>query len=285
MPEVEHLSMHLAELAGARVCRTSLVPLKALLAGHRFDLGSPDPDRTMFLAVPRYDRDGPGRCHAEDLAQVLGLRPEDKYSKGVSYAAIMLLFLAIPSLGEAAVLELLRRLAVNELIGNPDCHLKNIGLYYPDGVNAELPPAYDIVAHHLFTPARGHALYLMPKDAQDELEKATQEQVAREFRQLHGHEPAAHELPRARVRLLNPTTIKRMAQMLQLPGKLLETTLKHVVEAAAKSWPAAIDASDITPQQKQRMKDHLQAQPAVQALRRRQETARSKASAARLHRE
>jgi serine/threonine-protein kinase HipA len=279
MPEVEHLSMQLAALAGVRACRTSLVPLNALLARHSYDLGSPDPDRTMFLAVPRYDRDVPGRRHAEDLAQVLGLRPEEKYHKGVSYTAIMRLFLAIPSLGEAAALELLRRLAVNELIGNPDCHLKNIGLYYPDGVNAELPPAYDIVAHHLFTPARGHALYLMPKDAQDEVQEAAQKQVEREFRQLHGREPGANELPRARVRLLNPLTIKRMAQMLKLPGKLLETTLKQVVDAAANHWPKAIDASDITPEQKQKMKDHLQAQPAVQALHRRQETARKKASA------
>ncbi|RCW69489.1 type II toxin-antitoxin system HipA family toxin [Pseudorhodoferax soli] len=278
MPEVEHLSMHLAGLAGVRVCKTSLVPLQALSARHSYDLGSPDPDRTMFLAVPRYDRDVPGRRHAEDLAQALGLRPEDKYSKSVSYAAIMLLFLAIPSLGESAVLELLRRLAVNELIGNPDCHLKNIGLYYPDGVNAELPPAYDIVAHHLFTPARGHALYLMPKGVQDEIQETSQRKIEREFRQLHGREPGANELPRAPIRLLNPVTIKRMAQLLQLPGKLLETTLKHVVAAAANEWPAAIDASDITPEQKQKMKDLLEEQPAVQALRRRRETSRSKAS-------
>ena len=154
MPELEHLSMQLAALAGVNACATELVPLDRLLAPHAYDLGDPDLAVTHFLAVPRYDRHGGQRVHAEDFAQALGFMPHDKYSGDVAYSTLMQYCLAFDSLGEAAVLELLRRIAVNELIGNSDCHLKNIGVHFPDGRNPQLPPAYDIVAHHVYKRRR-----------------------------------------------------------------------------------------------------------------------------------
>lgn len=50
--------------------------------------------------------------------------------------------------------ELLRRLVVNELLGNPDMHVKNKGLRYPDGVVPDFPSAYDIVAYSAFNKRR-----------------------------------------------------------------------------------------------------------------------------------
>jgi serine/threonine-protein kinase HipA len=38
-----------------------------------------------------------------------------------------------------------RRLLANILLANGDAHLKNWTVYYPDGINARLAPAYDIV--------------------------------------------------------------------------------------------------------------------------------------------
>lgn len=270
MPEVEHLSMALARLAGVDACRTRLVPLRALSASHRYDLGATDMAEANFLAVPRYDRDRPGRLHAEDMAQVLGLAPGDKYSREISYSLLMRIFLARESLGEEAVLELLRRLAVNELVGNPDCHLKNIGVHYPDGVNPRLPPAYDIVAHHLYVHATGHALLILPAREQKALEDDQRRRFGQRFLKAHGREPRpGEEGPWARLLLLQPATLKALAERIGLPYKLLDKAASQVVKLAAARWPAAIDASEVTAQQKSRMKALLERHPAVQALRRR----------------
>ncbi|QIL74135.1 type II toxin-antitoxin system HipA family toxin (plasmid) [Diaphorobacter sp. HDW4B] len=277
MPEVEHLSMELARMAGVDACQTRLVPLEKLLADHVYDLGSPDERTTMFLAVPRYDRDKPSRVHAEDMAQVLGFLPHEKYTTKVSYSLLMQVFMGYPSLGEAAVLELLRRLAVNELIGNADCHLKNIGVYYPNGVDPELPPAYDIVAHHVFNGAQGHALYILPERMQKDLE-------ARQFKELERKHLAEHDKPMSaaqsaaasKLQLLRPSTLKVLAEEVQLPYKLLQTTVDKVVTLAARTWPAAIDASELTAVQKTRMKSFLEGHPAVQAVRRRQSLQKTK---------
>lgn len=268
MPEVEHVSMQLASLAGVTACATELVPLQRLSAEHHYDLGDPDLAVTNFLAVPRYDRDGAARIHAEDFAQALGFMPHEKYARDVSYATLMQYCLEFDSLGEPAVLELLRRFAVNELIGNPDCHLKNVGVYFPDGRNPRLPPAYDIVAHHVYNGAVGHALYVLPEARQKELEQLQHRQIGREFTQANGRPPEARELP-PRLLLLRPSTLKALAETVGLPYKLFQATANAVVAEAARRWPAAIDASPLTPTQKARMKAHLERQPAVQAIRRR----------------
>lgn len=273
MPEVEHLSMQLAGLAGASVCATELVPLERLMARHHYDLGEPDLATARFLAVPRYDRQQGKRIHAEDFAQALGFMPFDKYSTEVSYATLMRYCLEFESLGEAAVLELLRRIAVNELMGNPDCHLKNIGVCFPDGHTPQLPPAYDIVAHHVYNGAVGHALYLLPAGKQKELEQAQREQFEKDFRKTHGRAPGANELPWPKLLLLRPNTLKALAEEVGLPYKIFQATANTVVMAAASNWPAAIDASSVTPIQKDRMKALLERHPAVQSVRRREQAA------------
>ena len=276
MPELEHLSMQLAALAGVNACTTELVPLDRLLAAHAYDLGDPDLAVTHFLAVPRYDRDGGQRVHAEDFAQALGFMPHDKYSGDVAYSTLMQYCLAFDSLGQAAVLELLRRIAVNELIGNSDCHLKNIGVYFPDGRNPQLPSAYDIVAHHVYNGAVGHALYLLPAARHKALEQMQRQQLEREFSKSQGRAPEAHEIP-PRLLLLRPATLKALAEEVGLPYKLFQAAANSVVAAAARTWPAAIAASAVTPAQKSKMKAFLERHPAVQAVRRR-ETANSQGS-------
>src|SRR3546814_5994163 len=74
--------------------------------------------------------------------------------------------LAFDSLGEPAVHELLRRMVVNEMLGNPDMHLKNLGLVYPDGKTPRLAPAYDIVGYAAYHACQGHALHIVPPTMQ-----------------------------------------------------------------------------------------------------------------------
>lgn len=270
MPEVEHLSMHLARLAGVDVCDTYLVPLERLAAQHKYDLGDPDLRTTNFLAVPRYDRREGRRVHAEDFAQALGLHPHEKYSKTVSYSTLMQYMLEFPTLGEPAVLELLRRIAVNELLGNPDCHLKNIGVYFPDGKSPELPPAYDIVAHHVFNGAVGHALFLLAEQDQKALEEQQTRGFAEGFAREHGREPSAEEAAAwRRLLLLRPSTIKALAEAVGLPVKILQKVVSEVVQAAASKWPHAIEMSQLTSTQKAKMMALLERHPAVQGYRRR----------------
>jgi len=279
LPEIEHLSMQLAAMAGVNACVTELVPLERLMARHQYDLGDPDMATTKFLAVPRYDRQGKTRVHAEDFAQALGFMPFDKYSKDVSYATLMQYCMAFDSLGEAAVMELLRRMAVNELIGNPDCHLKNIGVCFVHERTPVLSPAYDIVAHHVYNGAVGHALYLLSPQKQKELEHAQHQQLGREFAKANGRPPEPKELPPQKLLLLKPTTLKALAEEVGLPYKLLQSTADAVVTAAASKWPTTIEAGPVTPKQKARMKAHLERHPAVQAVRRRENLAAERAGA------
>src|SRR5690606_26481949 len=168
LPEAEELSLRLARAAGVNACDAYLEPLSRLAALHDYEMGNAAAD-TRFLAVVRYDRGPDGRVHCEDFAQVFGVMPEDKYSTEYSCLAVAATFLAYPSLGEAAIHELLRRIVVNEMLGNPDMHLKNIGLWYPDGRTPELPPAYDIVAHTLYAPSVGHGLRILPSPLEERL--------------------------------------------------------------------------------------------------------------------
>ncbi|WP_076997862.1 type II toxin-antitoxin system HipA family toxin [Variovorax sp. KK3] len=257
LPELEDLSLRLAAAAGVSVCQAWLEPLETLAFEHGYDLGEAD-GKTRFLAVLRYDRSPGGRIHCEDFAQILGVMPEDKYTgemqagnpgaRGAraSYLAVGAVLMSTPNLGEPAVHELLRRLMVNELLGNPDMHLKNIGLRYPDGHTPELPPAYDIVGYAAFTRNTGHALPILPP----------------------GLAPVDKRAPGAKPSL-SPATLRVFCERLGLAEKPASAALRACVKAAVAHWPALIDSSDITHRQKEFLLAHFEAHPAVQSLQRR----------------
>jgi serine/threonine-protein kinase HipA len=92
------------------------------------------------FAVRRFDRSACGRVHIGDFAQVLNLKPSQKYG----YANYETLTRVIAALVPSDVDELLRRLVFQILAGNGDAHVKNWSLIYPDGVQARLAPAYDL---------------------------------------------------------------------------------------------------------------------------------------------
>lgn len=236
MPQLESLSMSLARLAGVDVCQFELAPLSALSAPHRYDLG--EEVAGEFLAVTRFDRDPGGKVHFEDFAQVFGLPPEQKYAE--SYLAIAAVLMSLPRCGQAAVHELLRRIEVNELLGNADMHLKNLGLLYRDRRHAELAPAYDITSTLLYNGARGHALVLMP---------GAQKQ---------------HAAP-----VFNPQRLQAFCNLLGLQVAGSAKVVRDVAAAAAQHWLAPIRASGLTPRQKQQLLTRLAKHPhLVQATRR-----------------
>ena len=101
-------------------------------------------------AIRRFDRLKTGeRLHMEDFAQVFGVYPEAKYERA-SYRNIAQVIWR--ETGEAGIVEFIRRLVFNALIGNGDMHLKNWSLLYRDGLNPTLAPAYDFVSTIAYIP-------------------------------------------------------------------------------------------------------------------------------------
>lgn len=236
MPQLESLGMQLAGLAGVAVCQFELVSLSALAAPHRYDLG--EELAGQFLAVTRFDRDRGNRVHFEDFAQVFGLPPEQKYAE--SYLAIAAVLLSLPRCGLRAVHELLRRIEVNELLGNADMHLKNLGLLYRDRHHAELAPAYDITSTLLYNGARGHALMLMPN---------VQNQ---------------HSAP-----IFNPARLQAFCNQLGIQVAGAAKVIRDAAAEAAQTWLQPMLASGLTPRQKQQLLTHVATHPhLIQATRR-----------------
>ncbi len=247
LPEVEELSLRLASAAGVNACKAYLEPLSKLAAQHHYDLGQPQ-STTNFLAVVRYDRQPGGRVHCEDFAQVFGIMPQDKYTTETSYLAVAAVMQSLPSLGEAAVHELLRRIMVNEMLGNPDMHLKNIGLWYPDARAPELPPAYDIVAHTIYTPVTGHGLRILPHEIEAELK------------------PKDANGERAKKLQLTPIVLRAFCNHLGITERPALKAVSDCVKAAYASWPGMIQTSLLTPLQKQKLLAHFYRHHAIAGL-------------------
>ncbi|ALV07021.1 type II toxin-antitoxin system HipA family toxin [Roseateles depolymerans] len=248
LPELEELSLRLARAAGVQVVEAELVPLDLLAAEHQYDLGDVN-GRTRFLAVYRYDRDADTptqRIHCEDFAQILSVQPEDKYTQ--DYLTVAAVMMTVPSLGEAAVHELLRRILVSDLMGNPDMHLKNIGVRYTDPRAPDLPPAYDLVAYAAYPiGAKGRALALMPQapaSGPASAPASASGPLARRSRAGDTMDPRAP---------LGPVVVREFCTRLGLPEKPAWTALRRCAQRAFDLWPALIRDADITDRMKERL--------------------------------
>ncbi|WP_343587212.1 type II toxin-antitoxin system HipA family toxin [Herbaspirillum sp.] len=235
MPQVEFSSLTLAAAAGVDVCRFALEPLSAIADHLPFGLRN---DASRFLLVYRFDRDAPtptGRRHMEDFAQVTGTAPGAKYAG--TYAAIGMVLKERSARGVEDVFELLRRIKVNELLGNFDAHLKNFSLLYRTPQQAVLSPAYDIVAYAAYVGGNGHALNFVPE------QKGKQ--------------------------LLTPAILRRLANIWEIPEPKLQAVLVETVERAMTQWPALIGELPFTGDQREKLLAHLDANASVAAWRRR----------------
>jgi serine/threonine-protein kinase HipA len=108
-----------------------------------------------LFVMRRFDRDEQlNPIGFEDMAVLMGLSTEQKYSK--SYAAIAkAIRLFCPAQHQQHSLqELFASVALSCIVGNGDAHLKNFGLLYSDPTqrDARLAPAYDIVNTTAYIP-------------------------------------------------------------------------------------------------------------------------------------
>lgn len=151
----EHLAMALARAAGAQVADTQIVPMSQMdFAGS--GLGELLADREIkggALVVRRFDRgatQGAARVHCEDFCQIMARRPAEKYAPDVTNLYLMRAMSKVGERGTLEAEEVLRRTAINVLIGNSDAHRKNWSVIYPDRRTPTLAPAYDIVPVSFF---------------------------------------------------------------------------------------------------------------------------------------
>ena len=150
--ENEAAMLTLAAQIGLEVPEHRLIPLNEIEGLPQLgDFAS-----RQALAIKRFDRGPDGqRIHMEDLAQVFGIMPYEKYEH-VGFARIAEMTGLV--MGPAAVQDFIARLVVMILTGNGDMHLKNWSLLYPDGRTPVLSPSYDLVSTIPYIPEDGLAL-------------------------------------------------------------------------------------------------------------------------------
>lgn len=152
VPENEYAMMELARRIGIDTPETRLVSIDEISGLPKGVHAIGD----QAFAIKRFDRTPNGeRVHTEDFAQLFNVYPAKKY-KSASYRNIAGVIWT--EMGEAGIVEFVRRFVFNALIGNADMHIKNWSLIYKDKHKPDLAPAYDYISTITYIPEDALAL-------------------------------------------------------------------------------------------------------------------------------
>ena len=136
LPEVEDLTMHLAEIAKINVVPHSLI---------RFA------DGELCYITRRIDRTDKGeKLPMEDMCQLTERLTEYKY-KG-SYEQIAKAIQKFSSVPKLDLVNYWEQVVFSWVTGNADMHLKNFSLFCKENGNYTLTPAYDMLSTALVMP-------------------------------------------------------------------------------------------------------------------------------------
>lgn len=135
MPQLEHLTMRMAECFGISTAECGLIPLE---------------DGYLSFITKRMDRDGDVKLHLEDMCQLTDRLTEQKYRGSVEQVGKVILRYCSNPLFDA--LRLFEVTLFCFLTGNSDMHLKNFSLLYEPGGEVALAPAYDLLPTALLLP-------------------------------------------------------------------------------------------------------------------------------------
>jgi serine/threonine-protein kinase HipA len=135
LPEVEDLTMHLAETAKIRVVPHALIRLQS---------------GDLAYITKRIDRKKNAKIHMEDMCQLTERLTEDKY-RG-SYEQIAKAITSYSATPGLDVVNFYEQVLFSFLTGNADMHLKNFSLIHNQPSGYVLSPAYDLVATALVNP-------------------------------------------------------------------------------------------------------------------------------------
>lgn len=143
LPEVEDLTMHLADIATIKTVPHSLIRLSS---------------GNLAYITKRVDRNKKQKIHMEDMCQITERLTEDKYYGSYEQIAKAILKYSVnPGLD---VVNFYEQVLFSYLTGNADMHLKNFSLINTPGIGYTLAPAYDMVATALVNPADNEELAL-----------------------------------------------------------------------------------------------------------------------------
>jgi serine/threonine-protein kinase HipA len=202
LPEAEYGAMQLARLIGVTIAECQLIPTAAVdgLPAEFLAHGA------TVLAVDRFDRTADGvRIHIEDAGQILGAVGDRKYTMATTETVINMVR-RFSTDRRVDILEAIRRVVADVLLGNGDNHLKNWSFYFPEPGQVRLSPAYDIVP----------TIFFMPGDM-----------LALRFVQTHQFEA------------VNLHRFERVASFLKLDPKLIQREVTATVRRALDLWPDA----------------------------------------------
>jgi serine/threonine-protein kinase HipA len=143
LPEVEDVTMHLAEQAKIKTVPHSLVRLAS---------------GNLAYITKRVDRIKKEKLAMEDMCQLTERLTEDKYLGSYEQIAKTIQkYSATPGLDVINFFELV---LFSFLTGNADMHLKNFSLLEQPGLGMVLSPAYDLINTSLANPADDEELAL-----------------------------------------------------------------------------------------------------------------------------
>lgn len=156
MPEVEDLTMHLAELARIEVVPHTLIRMA---------------DGALAYLTRRIDRTVEGEKLAmEDMCQLTGRLTEHKYKS--SYERIGKAVVQYSSVPRMDVTNFFEVVLFSWLTGNNDMHLKNFSLYEPMDRTVRLTPAYDMLNAAIINPKDDEELALTLNGRKKKLKKS-----------------------------------------------------------------------------------------------------------------
>ncbi|MGM9860615.1 MAG: HipA domain-containing protein [Muribaculaceae bacterium] len=154
LPEVEDLTMHLAELA-----RIDVVPHTLMRMA----------DNSLCYLTHRIDRTDSGEKIAmEDMCQLSERQTEDKYKS--SYERIAKVIVKYSSMPKMDITNFFEVVLFSWLTGNNDMHLKNFSLYQHDN-EIRLTPAYDLLNASIVNPNDNEELALTLNGRKKKLKK------------------------------------------------------------------------------------------------------------------
>lgn len=155
LPEVEDLTMHLAEIAKIKVVPHSLIRFK---------------DGELCYITRRIDREkNGGKFHMEDMCQLSERLTEYKY-KG-SYEQIAKVIFKYSTIAKLDVINFWEQVLFSWITGNTDMHLKNFSLYSTSKGVYSLTPGYDMLSTALVMPEDTEELALNLNGKKKKLKK------------------------------------------------------------------------------------------------------------------
>ena len=154
LPEVEDLTMHLAQIAKIKTAPHSLIRLAS---------------GNLAYVTKRIDRTQKTKLAMEDMCQLSERLTEDKYHGSYEQIGkIILKYSATPGLDLVNFFEVV---LFSFITGNADMHLKNFSLLEHPGLGMTFSPAYDLVNTALVNPADDEEMALTLNGKKKKLKK------------------------------------------------------------------------------------------------------------------